>query len=76
VVGEGLRFAVTGAAVGGAIAFVSAPRIAPLLFNQSARDPIVFGTVTVTLLLVAVVASMIPAIRGARVDPNGVLRAE
>jgi putative ABC transport system permease protein len=76
VVGEGLRFAVTGAAVGGAIAFVSAPRIAPLLFNQSARDPIVFGTVTVTLLLVAVIASMIPAIRGARVDPNGVLRAE
>ena len=76
VVGEGLRFAVTGAAVGGAIAFILAPRIAPLLFNQSARDPMVFGTVTGALLLVAVIASMIPAIRGARVDPNGVLRAE
>jgi predicted permease len=76
VVGEGLRFATTGAAVGGAIALLAAPRIAPLLFNQSPRDPIVFGTVTGTLLAVAIVASMIPAIRGARVDPNAALRAE
>ncbi len=76
VVGEGLRFAATGAAVGGAIALIAAPRIAPLLFNQSPRDPIVFGTVTGALLLVAVIASMIPAIRGARVDPNAALRAE
>jgi putative ABC transport system permease protein len=76
VVGEGLRFAVTGAAVGGTIAILAAPRIAPLLFNQSPRDPVVFGTVTGALLLVAVVASMIPASRGARVDPNAALRAE
>ena len=76
VVGEGLRFAVTGAAVGSAIALIAAPRIAPLLFNQSPRDPIVFGSVMSALLLVAVIASMIPAIRGARVDPNAVLRAE
>ena len=76
VIGEGLRFAVTGVAVGGAIALVLAPRIAPLLFNQSPRDPMVFGTVAGALLVVAVIASMIPAIRGARVDPNGVLRAE
>ena len=76
VVGEGLRFAVTGAAVGSAIALVSAPQIAPLLFNQSPRDPVVFGTVTGALLLVALIASMIPAIRGARVDPNAALRAE
>jgi putative ABC transport system permease protein len=76
VVGEGLRFAVTGAAVGLGIALMAAPRIAPLLFNQPARDPVVFGAVTGALLLVAVIASIIPAIRGARVDPNGVLRAE
>ena len=76
VVGEGLRFAVTGAVVGGAIAFIAAPRIAPLLFSQSPRDPVVLGTVTAALLGVAVVASMIPAIRGARVDPNTALRAE
>jgi putative ABC transport system permease protein len=76
VVGEGMRFAVTGAVIGSAIALSSAPRIAPLLFNQSPRDPVVFGAVTACLLLVAVIASVVPAIRGARVDPNGVLRAE
>ena len=76
VVGEVLRFAVTGALVGGAIALIAAPRIAPLLFSQSPRDPVVLGTVTAALLAVAVVASMIPAIRGARVDPNTALRAE
>ncbi len=76
VVGEGLRFALTGAAVGGAIALIAAPRIAPLLFNQSPRDPVVFGAVTGALLVVAVVASLIPAIRGARVDPNSALRAD
>jgi ABC-type lipoprotein release transport system permease subunit len=32
--------------------------------------------VTAALLVVAVLASMIPAIRGARVDPNVALRAE
>jgi len=76
VLGEGLRFAAAGAAVGGAIALFAAPQIAPLLFNQSPRDPIVFGTVTSALLAVAVAASTIPAIRGARVDPNAALRAE
>jgi hypothetical protein len=76
VVGEGLRYAVTGAAVGGAIALLAAPRIAPLLFDQSPRDPWVLGAVTGALLLVAITASMVPAIRGARVDPNAVLRSE
>jgi len=76
VVSEGLRFAVSGAVVGGAMALVGGRWIAPLLFNQSARDPVVFGAVTAVLLLVAVGASMIPAIRGARVDPSAALRAE
>jgi len=76
VVGEGLRFALSGAVVGAAIALVGGRWIAPLLFNQSARDPVVFGTVTAVLLLVSVGASMIPAIQSARVDPNLALRDE
>jgi len=44
--------------------------MAPLLFNQSPRDPVVFGTVTGALLVVAIGASMIPAIRSARMDPH------
>jgi putative ABC transport system permease protein len=76
VVGEGLRLAVVGAVVGGATALIAGRWIAPLLFNQSARDPVVFGTVTAVLLIVSVGASIIPAIRSARVDPNAALRAE
>jgi len=76
VVSDGLRFAVSGAVLGGAIALAGGRWIAPLLFNQSARDPAVFGTVTAVLLIVSVGASMIPAIRSARMDPNSALRAE
>jgi predicted permease len=76
VVGEGLRFAVSGAVVGGALALLAGRWIAPLLFDQSPRDPVVFGTVAGALVVVAVLASAIPAFRGARADPNLALRAE
>jgi putative ABC transport system permease protein len=76
VVGQGLLYASTGAAIGAAIALVAGRWVDPLLFNQSARDPVVFVAVIAMLLLVAVVASAIPALRGARVDPNTALRAE
>ena len=76
VIGDGLRFALAGVAAGGLIAWYAGRWIAPLLFDQSARDPAVFGFVTGVLLLVAMMASAIPAIRGARMDPNEALRRE
>jgi len=76
VVGDGLRFAASGAVVGGVIALAAGRWIAPLLFDQSARDPAVFGTVTAVLLVVSVGACMIPAFRSAREDPIQALRAE
>jgi predicted permease len=76
VVSEGLAFAVPGIVVGGAIALVVGRWVEPLLFKQSARDPVVFGTVTAILLLTTIMASAIPAFRGARVDPNSALRTE
>ncbi len=76
VIAEGIRFALSGVVLGGAIALLAGRWIAPLLFNQSPRDPAVFGAVIVILLLVAVLASGIPALRGARVQPNTALRTE
>jgi ABC-type antimicrobial peptide transport system permease subunit len=76
VVSGGLRLAMFGAVVGGALVLLAGRWIAPLLFEQSPRDPVVFGTVTGALLVVAVLASAIPAFRGARADPNLALRAE
>jgi len=76
VVAEGVRFALFGVVAGGIAALYAARWIAPLLFNQSPRDPLVFGGVAGMLMLVAVGASAIPALRGARVEPNTALRAE
>jgi predicted permease len=76
IVGQGLRYAASGAAAGAVIALVAGRWIAPLLFEQSARDPAVLGTVAGALLLIAVVASLVPAIGAVRMQPNAVLRSE
>jgi predicted permease len=65
-----------GIAIGSVIAAATATFVQPLLFNVSARDPMVFAAVAGILLLVAVVASLIPAMRAAHVDPLEALRAE
>jgi putative ABC transport system permease protein len=76
VLRDGVAVSVIGLAVGAAAAIAASGWIAPLLFKESPRDPMVFGAVTVTLLAVAVAASSIPALRAARVDPQKALRAE
>ncbi|MFN8573167.1 MAG: ADOP family duplicated permease [Gemmatimonadaceae bacterium] len=76
VLRDGARFAVIGIAAGGLTAWAAGPWLAPLLFQVSATDPLVFGGVVLILLTVAVLASVIPAARAARVDPNTALRAE
>jgi hypothetical protein len=76
VVGQGMGFAVAGALIGGLLAFAAARWVEPLLFEQSARDPVVFGTVAALLIAVAVIASSVPALRATRADPNRTLRAE
>ena len=76
VVGDGVRFALAGVAIGVALALASGHWVAPLLFGVSATDPIVFGAVVATLLMVGMVASAIPAMRASRVDPNIALRSD
>jgi ABC-type antimicrobial peptide transport system permease subunit len=76
VVGHGVRLSLAGVAAGSAIAFAAARWIEPLLFQQSARDPAVLGTVGAVLIAVALVASAVPALRAMRADPNTVLRSE
>ena len=76
VIAQGLRFAVAGVAIGLAGAWLSARWVQPLLFRQSATDPATYGAVAVAMILAALAASAIPAIRAARADPNVALRSE
>ena len=76
ILGEGLRVTLIGLAVGGAVALYAGRWVAPLLFNVKPSDPLVFGAVVGVLLAAAVLASLVPALRAARVDPNVALRSE
>ena len=76
VVGQGMRFALLGVVIGLGLALAGAHWIQPLLFQQSARDPVTYGLVAVLLLAVALVASLVPARRATRADPNAALRGE
>jgi putative ABC transport system permease protein len=76
VVGQGLRFAMAGVAVGLGLALLAAPWLQPLLFRQSARDPLIYAGVAGLLLLVAAAASAVPARRAAGADPNSALRSD
>ena len=76
IVGQGAAFALAGIAIGSGIAWWAADRIEPLLFNEPAKDPVVFAVVGAVLLLVAIVASAKPAYRAMSVDPSEVLRSD
>jgi predicted permease len=76
VLGEGMRFAIVGIAIGGGVALWASKWIGPLLFSVSPKDPAVYGLVAVVLVAVALLASAIPATRASRVDPNVALRSE
>jgi predicted permease len=76
IVGGGLALAVGGIVIGSGLALVAARFIEPLLFDTSARDPVVFVVVAVTLLVVAVCATAIPASRARRIDPVEAMRVE
>ncbi|HTJ23504.1 MAG TPA: ABC transporter permease [Gemmatimonadaceae bacterium] len=72
----GVRQAMTGLAIGIVAALMLTRVLHTLLHGVSATDPLTFGSVVAVTGLVAVVASMAPARRAARIDPNAVLRVE
>jgi putative ABC transport system permease protein len=76
VTGQGLSFAVAGVAIGLGAAALAARWIQPLLFQQSARDPATYGAVGILIVLVALLASAVPAFRATRADPNTALRSD
>jgi len=76
VVMRGLRLVFVGLGIGGVLALLLAPRIEPLMFSQSARDPMVLGVVAGLLVVVGLIATLVPGLRASRVDPAVTLRSD
>jgi predicted permease len=76
VVGQGMRMALIGVALGLAGALVLTRALASLLLGIGTTDVITFVGVTVLLAAVALLACYIPARRAARVNPLVALRHE
>ncbi len=76
VVRQSTGWVVVGLVVGTAVALLLGRFIEPLLFETSPYDATVFVGTAVLLGVIALVASLAPAIRASRVDPNTALRVE
>jgi predicted permease len=76
VVGHGLLLAGIGISAGLALSAAAMPLARSLLYNVSPFDPLTFSAVATFLVLVAFLASYVPARRATRVDPVGALRGE
>jgi putative ABC transport system permease protein len=76
IVGQGARLAAAGVAAGIVGAFAVTRVVKSLLYNVSATDPLSFGLTALFLVVVALVASYVPARRATAVDPMIALRTE
>jgi predicted permease len=75
VVAQAVAFVAVGLGIGVAAALVAARWVQPLLFGESARDPVVFVVVAAVVGIVSLLASTGPAIRATHADPSSALRA-
>ncbi len=76
VLGQGMRLALAGVAVGAAGALALTRVISGLLFGVSAFDPITFVAMAALLVAVTAAACIIPGMRATKVDPLVALRYE
>ncbi|HUI53597.1 MAG TPA: ABC transporter permease [Bryobacteraceae bacterium] len=73
---QGLRVSVLGCAAGLALATLSARLLAGMLYGVSPSDPETLLDVVALVLAVSALASLLPAMRAARLEPMQVLREE
>jgi putative ABC transport system permease protein len=76
VLGHGRRLTLIGIAIGIAGALAVSRLLQQVLFEVDPTDPTIYLAVSVMLLLVAEMASFLPARRATRIDPVTALRME
>jgi predicted permease len=74
VLRQGFMLAIAGVAIGTIVALFVGRLLSRFLFGVAPNDPIAFGGVILVLTLVALLASLVPALRATRVDPMTALR--
>jgi putative ABC transport system permease protein len=76
VLGQGMRLAMIGTALGLAGAYGLTRLLAKFLFGVKPSDPLAFSIVAATLIVVTLLAAFVPTRRAMRVDPIVALRQE
>jgi len=76
VVGQAARLVLTGIAIGLAGAVALTRVLSSLLYETDARDPWTLGLTAIVLVSVALLAALVPALRGTRISPTQALRVQ
>jgi putative ABC transport system permease protein len=76
ILAESLQLILFGVVIGVAAAFGLTRMLASMLYGITSTDPVIFVSVTVLLIVIALAACLIPARRAMRIDPMVALRHE
>jgi predicted permease len=76
VLREGLQLTLLGSLLGLGGAWMLTQLMAGLVYGVAPRDPVAFLTSTIVLIGVATLATLLPALRAASVDPAAIMKAD
>lgn len=76
ILASGLKLGVAGCAIGLIAAFFATRLLRSLVFQVDVRDPVILALATLAVLLIAVLASVLPARRAAWLEPTEALRTD